>query len=608
MISTFITSRFILYLPPICNDNATGKVKSFVNAFKSLDLTAVESEQFCVAFENSSKHPIVLDEKPFLLLDVPLGKIHSGRRFALNTPRPNWEKWHEVATTESQLYNLSYFSSENVRIESDLLGLKRLFWAETEYGTLVSSRLADLFVVSPALVPSVDQDAIAQFMIMGYTFGQRTLHTHVHRTRTGECLSWSPKVGLKFDRSRRYTIPENIRSDVSFHQAISDLDAALDQSLARYTAGAKSPFNIGLSGGFDSRILAATIQRRGSAVRTFTYGKWHHRDLRTARRIAKLLGVEHNVLDYPIDNFYRQLPLFMSTVEGHGDSKTTQIANLLQLDAPQGSALIHGFLSDPIAGSHLSDWFQTDGIKSLDEVADRLAHVLAPERRQLELTQNILGFNIKLDEFKNEIRSDLLDSCNPYQSALMWDIENRQRGLISPHLLMLGAKFDVVVPYYDTKLLQMWITMPRLGLDKRYLQRQLLALQYPELAKVPRDEEFVPIIPNLKNQLLLLIDTQIRKVFLRLYGKLAGYRPQSIWSLSQGLADRSQKKKMISAIESGKPEAESTLNLQFDLSPSILNEIEVAPDYGNVHTPRLVFQIIEYAKWLRQLPEKPRVN
>ncbi|WP_179954063.1 asparagine synthase-related protein [Denitrobaculum tricleocarpae] len=580
-----------------------GKVERYC---ASHNLTSLQTKHYYLACDLTRDPTQTLEPAdrahPILVCDLLPGKISASREFAFEEAAANWNAWHAHAEADAQVYNLIYAEKESFALESDPLGIKPVYRAETEGGTLVASSIADICSISPELSQHLDRNSIAQFLLMGYALGPRSFHKGLHRTETGERIGWSRAAGLELSRPRRYSVSEEIKTGIHLNAALLQVERAINASLERHSSGARKPINIALSGGFDSRILAAAMKSQNYPIRAFTYGRWHHRELRTARRIAKSIGIEHRLLDYPLDNYYQRLPLFMSAVEGQSESKVTQITNLLQIEADKGSALVHGFLSDPIAGSHLTDWFPNDDLESLDEVADRLVRALAPPHSRLQLVQKILDFKFDWDSFKGEVRSELCPAERPYQSAVLWDIENRQRKLISPHLLMLGQKFDVIAPFYDREMLQTWISMPRVALDKRYLQRQHLAYKFPELAKIPRDEETSPITPNLKNQLLLLMDTLARKAFIKLYGSVKGYRPESIWSLGQGMANASQIQKMNDSIRDGGKLLTEVFDLQLNLSDETLALIQSSPENGDYQTTRLIFQLVEYAKWIKALP------
>ncbi len=597
-----ITSRFVAFVATAPSANTFPTQDKVLDFCKSQKLTPLQTEPYLFACELAEEPEPAEGTHPVLVCDLLPGKISSGRKFEFQSDSPSWDKWHEYAEAEAQVYNLIYVTDDGFAIESDPLGTKPVYRVVTDEGILIASSIADICSIAPELSKRIDPKAIAQFLMMGFTSGSRTFHKDLHRSNTGERIEWSKAVGLSLSRPRRFNISTKIKSDIHLNAALLKVETSLNDSLERHCSGARKPINVALSGGFDSRILAAVMKNQGYPIHTFTYGRWHHRELRTARRIAKSLNVEHTYLDYPLDNFYQQFHMFMSLIEGQSESKVTQVTNLLQIKANSGSALVHGFLSDSIAGNFLVDRFSHDDLKDLDEVAERLASVLTPPRSQLELVQKILGFKFDLEGFKQEIRSELLPCEKPYQSAILWEIEVRQRKLICPHLVMLGQKFDIIVPFYDREMLQTWLSMPRATMDKRYLQRQHLAHRFPELAKIPRDQETAPITPNLKNQLLLLLDTLVRKAFIKLYGSITGYRPDSIWSLGQGMANKSQIEQMNASIRDGRKVLEDTFDLQLDLSDEVRALIQSSPDSGDYQTTRLVFQIVEYAKWINALP------
>lgn len=599
MIDTILTSRFIAFAPSNTGSKDSPVIRSLINVCRNQGLCILRQTPYFIALEVSESQREFGNENEYLVCDMLPGKLASQRRFNFRQDAVDWDNWHEVASDQAQLYNLLFSTASEFTFESDILGLKSLYVANVETGTLITSKIIDLFRLDENLIKPIDRMGLMQLILTGHPFGSRTIHDKVRRTKTGEKIHWNNiSKELSVTRPRRLRISNDVQSDAGLIDSIQEIDNAISDSLGRRTSGASKPLNIGLSGGFDSRILAAVLNKRGESFNAFTYGLWHHREVRTAKQVAKVLDVNHTVLPYPLDNHYKRMELFLNTLEGQSDSNSVQIANLLQMDAPIGTPILHGFMSDAVAVTRFSD--KKNGIvpKSLDQAAFNLASSMIKSDAHSKFLSNLLEFDVDIESICNELRNDMAPDGLAYHSAVLWDVENRQRRFISGHLPMLGQTFDVIAPFYDARLMSFWLSLPRISLDERYLQRQQLAKLYPDLAKIPHSEEIAPIIPNLTNQLRLLFDSTLRKLFITSYQKYAGYRTTNIWSLSGGMATKEQQTRMRNLFSDNLNDTDRILDLGTFKNDDVLSYFERGPANGDYITPRVIYQTSSYAKWL----------
>lgn len=599
MVRTTVTSKILIFAPSRSFTKDSNFFESFTDTCRKSSLTLLRSGCYFVACETASNEISFSAKQTYLVCDVLPGKRASRRVFNFAKNAPNWENWHQEASNQAQLYNLILLSQSDFSIESDPLGLKPLYIANLDEGTLIGSNLVDLFRIRGDLIKPIDRVGLAQMILTGHPFGSRTLHAKVRRTKTGERISWSShSLELESTRPRRMKISGAVYADAGLVESICAIDDAISDSIKRHTMGATGPLNIGLSGGFDSRILAAVLSKNGEAFRAFTYGRWHHREVRTARRVARELGINHQILPYPLDNHYDRMDLFLSTMEGQSDSNSVQIANLLQLDVPQGTPMLHGFMSDAVAVTRFSDKNNGASPKSIDEAAQNLASSILKSETHSQFLSELTGVDINIGSISQELRDDMALDGLVYHSAVLWDVENRQRRFIAGHLPMLGQKFDIIVPFYDAKLMSIWFSMPRISLDERYLQRQQLAKLYPNLAKIPHSEENAPILPNLSNQLRLLLDSFMRKLFITSYQRAVGYRTSNIWSLSGGMATVEQRTRMRNQFIENLECTENVLGLSTFKTNKVEKYFTSGPLEGDYISPRIIFQTSSYAKWL----------
>lgn len=599
-----IVSGFLIYLPASTRPRDDGEEERIAETATRLGYALRRRRPFllaCGPASGASGGRTGTASPGAVILDVFPGTAASGRRFLPATggdsagTRGDWAAWHAMAEREAQFYNLVEATDESLCIESDPIGLKPFYLAQLPRGTLIASRVLDILNVFPELARPVDPVAAYQLMMFRAPMADRTLHQRIRRSVSGGCYFWEPSAGLRVTRARRVKAPP-VDGLLFADDAIARLEQVLMRSLAEKTDGLSGPIAVSLSGGFDSRLLAAAAVEAGLPVKAFSFGRSYHPEIQSAKATAKVLGIPLAILPYPTDGSIQRLPFHLGTVECTADLATSLIANLFAIECPVGTPILHGFAGDPLAGNHLRHLTPRE-YETLDTVADgvmRFNGGAAPVD-----FAGLFHEAAPTEAVREEIRANLPDGCTPHQAYLIWDFEHKQRRYVGSHFPMLGARFDTIAPYYDRELFALWMSVPPVGLDGRSLFRKFLAKSYPALARIPHSEEAVPITPNLRYQLAGFL----RRMPYALADGVMGpgwaarvtrslSRDRYIWSLAN-LAGARQRAYMLARI--GALRSDMRRVLELDVDAAFADRLG-----GDLQATRGLFLIAEYAAWLRQ--------
>lgn len=199
-------------------------------------------------------------------------------RDATAAPRDLSGEWTRITT-----------DGGTVRLTTDRLRSHHLLFAHVD-GTWVVS---DDPVRMRALIPSWrrDTEACEVFRHTGFTVGTRTLVRGVGATQAASTVelrpdgSWDQALWQDYC----YTSPEVTRAEDFSERFSRAMDLVVGRLLER--AGDRQ-LVVPLSGGLDSRLLAAWLVRLGAPrVVTFTYGKPGGREGVISRQVARALGL-----------------------------------------------------------------------------------------------------------------------------------------------------------------------------------------------------------------------------------------------------------------------------------------------------------------------------
>lgn len=593
MAAPIITDRLVAFLPETPDRMPSGlgtTLSAFCNA---QGLTVLDGPGICFACNIISGTPEAGQSRR-LVLDILPGTAAAGRPFNRLENFTDWPSRHAFLEEEAQLYNLFELNSDRLALESDPLGLKPMHYADIAGGRLLFSKILDGLRLFPELIKPIDPIALNQLLTSRATIPDRTIHERIRRTPTGLVLGYGAQQRMKWDQDRRLR-PPAVRGTVFKDDVFDEYEHALSHSIRAKTENLDRPPAIALSGGFDSRILAARCAAQDMQMRAMSFGDRYHPELKNAKDVASLLGMDLETLDYDRDNSITSLPLHLAAVEATADLSTISIAQLFRFDHLPGTGLLHGFAGDLLSGAFV-DQIPTDQYKSRSDLTRAILRLRSSASIDEE---QLIGQCTDEDFVFDETLAQLNDDAEPHQAYLYWNFENRQRRYTASHFPIIGTSFDPVLPFLDRKIIDLWTSLPPADLENRNLFRRLLAERYTDLARIPHPEEGIPIVPNLEYQLKYLWRSMPRRILTKAFGARAAKsalgtigRDTYIWSLAN-LASPRHQSHMVGRIDALRPVADEVLGL------------DIAADFkhltrANIQAKRILFMTCEYALHLRE--------
>jgi asparagine synthase (glutamine-hydrolysing) len=184
-------------------------------------------------------------------------------------------------------------STRRLWLIRDRMGVKPLYWSWDGRVLWFGSELKALRA-HRAFRPELDRAALGEYFQFGYISAPRSIYRDVHKLRPGHWLELG-ETGNPV--SRCYWSALEPREP--FAEPESELEARLESLLIdafRYRMVADVPVGVFLSGGVDSSLVAAILQKHsGGSVHTFTVGFSDPRfdESRWARQVAEHLGTLH---------------------------------------------------------------------------------------------------------------------------------------------------------------------------------------------------------------------------------------------------------------------------------------------------------------------------
>jgi len=181
-----------------------------------------------------------------------------------------------------------------LEVQSDSFGVYPVFYWTNGTAWLVSNSVALIDQITGQ--HELDASGVGRYLVMGWVAGDRTLREGVRVLPAGERWTWNKD---QTGPARKQTMPRGhfahkaksrlTQSDVEGLAA--DMARPL-QSLSRNFEDILCP----LTGGKDSRVLAALLAGNDIDARYYTYGNKIGRDAQIASEVASALNVDHESL------------------------------------------------------------------------------------------------------------------------------------------------------------------------------------------------------------------------------------------------------------------------------------------------------------------------
>jgi asparagine synthase (glutamine-hydrolysing) len=204
--------------------------------------------------------------------------------------------------------------ARRLTLARDRIGKKPLYCGRCGRHVLFGSELKALRA-HPGFDPEIDREALALFLRFGWLPGPRSIYRGIGKLPAGTVLVLAPGDGdlpppRAYWSARAAAALARAPFPGSLDDAATELEGLLDDAVGRRMA-ADVPVGALLSGGVDSTLVAALMQRRSTrAVRTFTIGfrepKWD--EAPAARALARHLGTSHTELYVTGEGALRVVP------------------------------------------------------------------------------------------------------------------------------------------------------------------------------------------------------------------------------------------------------------------------------------------------------------
>lgn len=411
-----------------------------------------------------------------------------------------------VSKVNGQFNAVVYHHDLNqITIITDRFGLRPIYWTKHRNSHFFSSEVKALEAASQK---SFDFSPVGliELFAFGHNIADRTVFDGVSVLPPGSMIRISEE-GQIHERYYRFSFneDEHEQSIAAWGRELSDI---LGTAMGKYIKAPGRPA-IFLSGGLDSRFMAAAMANAEPGIPAFTFGDPGSSDVRFGQKLAERLGLPHTVLPYPDGYLSSTLHQVVDRTECTAPFFHTSSIVFHDRIADQADRIFVGFCGDILSGGHLKR-AMVKSPKTIDISAaifrrallatkESIAQVLQPQLVEAHWPEFLEGFKSTVEN---------IDEMNPANIADVWDMENRQRRFTFPASKVDRGRFEVIAPLLDTDFVN---TVARMPVSARWQQsayRNAIVEGFPSIRSVPWTKTGNPVRAD---QLRFETDELIRK-------------------------------------------------------------------------------------------------
>ncbi len=315
---------------------------------------------------------------------------------------------------------------ETLTLVRDRLGEKPLYFATTASGGFAFASDLNALRQIPGVPREINPGAVGQFLSIGYLFDDTSIISGVRKLQPG-CLMTVSRSGVS-EPECYWDLAQSFRSKRRFsdaNEAAEELDALLVDAVRLRLVG-DVPLGAFLSGGIDSSVIAAAIQRAGfPALTTFTidFDQKEFSEADDAASIANFLGTNHVVEQVSFDKASLLLPEIVATTgEPFADTSLVPTYVLSALARQHATVCLSGDGADELFAGyetyradklrHFTSFVPKWMIRNFERLVDRFVpHSYGKVSWDYKLRNFLKGHKLSADEAHSSWRT-ILDGAD----------------------------------------------------------------------------------------------------------------------------------------------------------------------------------------------------
>jgi asparagine synthase (glutamine-hydrolysing) len=329
----------------------------------------------------------------------------------------------------------------------------------------------------------MDPAAVADFFTFGFVLGEKSFIADIKLMPPGTIMRYQGgnlTTHTYWDFPFQEDYPKRSTKDY-----IEELHHVLDQAVERQTRQT-SRCGLALSGGLDSRLIAAYMGKRVSPLSTFTFGDPGTDEVRFAERVAGVIDSQHHSTTYSLDDFASAFPKMAWLTEGL--INTSEYYYLAREMGKHVDAALCGHGGDTLSGRHIDRAVQkARGREAIKKVIFRkYCRRVLPANNPQDLFSDSYYRRIKgraQEDF--DLSFSGIQAKIPANVLLHHDMKTATWRQFTRVLDLPQLYVRYRYPFFDYDVLDFFLRLPPRMRFREIVYRGILIDKFRELADIP---------------------------------------------------------------------------------------------------------------------------
>jgi asparagine synthase (glutamine-hydrolysing) len=385
-------------------------------------------------------------------------------------------------------------------LASDLLGSYPLYWYNGPHRFVFATELKAI-LRDPAVQPTLEPRAVADYLVFGFLFGAKTLARHVQLLPSASVLTFCWEDG-SCTVERYWHLEQAFQPwDGSQTAYVETLRQAFNDAVQKALSGTHG-IGVSLSGGLDSRAILSAIDCTQTPVSTYTLGVKGCADEVIAEKLSHLADTKHRFFELNqrylgefLTNFRKMVSLTDGMYLSHG---LTEMLALQFLEVADFSVLLRGHGGE-LAKASLAWPLHTDErihrMRSKEEFVPYLLQRVNYISRGVALRELFTeewfaqmegAAHQSLEESIAEVPLSPADLCSYLY------LEEHHRRFTVASLELFRTLFEVRLPFVDADFLAVLFRAPASWRDGTAIHRAIIGTNHAAMLRVRNSNTGAP--------------------------------------------------------------------------------------------------------------------
>jgi len=346
---------------------------------------------------------------------------------------------------------------DRIVIANDRYGYYPLFYSLSSKNFVFASE-AKAVLKDPAIPPVINKSAIPEFFAFSFLLGDKTFFCNVKKMPPASTFTYDKtKDQIHIKRYWDFYLKRH-EPQKPLGSYLKEFSNLMKRAVERRVKD-QEEVGVFLSGGMDSRIIAAFASETKTPVITFTFGVKNCSEQKIASEVAERLGLENRFYEIPSDFIARYAKQIVYKGDGLVRIRDCHFIALLN----EVRKRVHTVLLGTFGGDLVWPYSLTEkllGLKKREEVINYLfkfytsvmSNVL-PIREHRRAFTDAFFKEIKGSVEKNFIRTfDEIEFSSPSDIADYWEYRNRESRYIFQASQHINWYLETRHPFMDNEL------------------------------------------------------------------------------------------------------------------------------------------------------------